>query len=71
MDSADNDFKLSDARIIPGTYLEETITIEGMDVKRLHTPGWVNGKSRVLKFIPYWSWGNRRSGDVLVWCKTN
>ena len=71
MDSADNDFTLSDAQIIPGTYLEETISIQGIQVKRLRVPGRVKDKKRTLKFIPYWSWGNRGDGDVLVWCKTD
>lgn len=69
MESADNDFPLSDARIIPGTYLEETISIGGMEVRRLLIPGRVKDKDTTLKYIPYWSWGNRGSGDVLVWCK--
>jgi len=69
MESADNDFNLSDARIIPGTYLEETIKILDVEVKRLYIPGCVNDKSQILKFIPYWSWGNRGDGDVQVWCK--
>jgi DUF1680 family protein len=70
MESADNNFNLSDARVIPGTYLEETTTILDIEVKRLHIPGIVKDKSQILKFIPYWSWGNRGDGDVQVWCKT-
>lgn len=69
MDSADNDFELAEAEITKETYVEETFTIEGMQVKRLHIPGRVRGKEQTLKFIPYWSWGNRGYGDVLVWCK--
>jgi len=71
MDSADNDFTLSDAEVISNTYLEETITIRGIEVKRIHIPGRVKGEKKTLKFIPYWSWGNRGTGDVLVWCKTS
>jgi uncharacterized protein len=70
MESADNEFQLSDARIVPGAHVEETISIGGMEVKRLHIPGRVKDKDTILKFIPFWSWANRGSGDVLVWCKT-
>lgn len=70
MESADNHFDLSDVRVIPGTYLEETTTILDIEVKRIHVPGIVKDKSQTLKFIPYWSWGNRGNGDVQVWCKT-
>ena len=69
MESADNPFDLSDARIIPGTYLEETLIIKDIEVKRLHIPGNIKGECQILKFIPYWSWGNRGDGDVQVWCK--
>jgi DUF1680 family protein len=69
METADNDFPLPEARVIPGTYLEETTKINGIEVIRLHIPGQVKDKSTTLKFIPYWSWGNRSEGDVTVWCK--
>ena len=69
MESADNDFTLLDAQVIQGTYLEERITIAGLEVVRLHIPGKVEERNVTLKFVPYWSWGNR-GGDVLVWCKT-
>jgi DUF1680 family protein len=69
METADNDAPLSEARVIPGTYLEETTQINGIEVKRLYIPGRVNDKSSTLQFIPYWSWGNRGEGDVLVWCQ--
>jgi len=71
METVDNDFPLSEARVIPGTYLEETIFIQDIEVKRLHIPGKVGDEYKTLEFIPYWSWGNREDGDVLVWCKTN
>lgn len=71
METTDNDFVLSDARVIPGTYLKENIFIGDLEVKRLHIPGMVGGEHRTLKFVPYWSWGNRGDADVLVWCKTN
>jgi DUF1680 family protein len=69
MDSADNDFELTEAEITQLSYVEETIYIEGIEVKRLNIPGRVRGEERTLKFTPYWSWGNRGPGDVLVWCK--
>ena len=70
METTDNDFTLSDARVIPGTYLEETISINGMECKRLHIPGKLKGEGQTLKFIPYWSWGNRGTSDVLVWVES-
>jgi len=69
MDSADNDFELTEAEIEQQTCVEETFSIEGMQLKRIHIPGRVGKKERTLKFIPYWSWANRGYGDVLVWCK--
>lgn len=70
METADNDFVLSDARVIAETYLEETIFIRDFEIKRLHVPGMVAGEYKTLKFVPYWCWGNRRDADVLVWCKS-
>jgi uncharacterized protein len=70
LDSADNDFNLCDVQVISGTYLEETITISGIEIQRLHIPGKVGEEQKTLKFVPYWSWGNRGMGDVLVWCKS-
>jgi DUF1680 family protein len=70
MDSADNDFIFADAKVIPGAYLEESIQIGGFEVPRIYIPGQVNDQEKALKFIPYWSWGNRGYGDVLVWCET-
>jgi uncharacterized protein len=70
MESIDNDFELSDARVIPEQYLDEPITIGGMECRRIHVPGQVRGETKMLKFVPYWSWGNRGDSDVLVWCKT-
>jgi DUF1680 family protein len=69
METADNDFPLSDVRIKPETYLEETISIQGLEVQRIHIPGQVRMETTTLKFIPYWSWGNRGEGDVKVWIK--
>lgn len=71
MDSADNDFKLTDATVIPDAYVEEHISIGGIEVIRLHIPGKLKDEETTLKFIPYWSWGNRGYGDVSVWCKTD
>jgi DUF1680 family protein len=70
METADNDFPLSEAHIIPGTYLEEQIEIGGIQLIRIHIPGTLGTSKQTLKFIPYWSWGNRGTGDVQVWCKT-
>ena len=71
MKAIDNDFSLSDTRIIQGTYFEETIFIEDIEIKRLHIREKMEDESKTLKFIPYWSWGNRDDGAVLMWCKTN
>jgi DUF1680 family protein len=69
MDSADNDFDITEAEITDEQSLEEDFNIAGMQVKRLHIPGRVSGKEETLKFIPYWSWGNRGPSDVVVWVK--
>jgi DUF1680 family protein len=69
MDSADNDYDFTEAEITHEEFLEEDFTIAEMQVKRAHIPGRVRGKDQTLKFIPYWSWGNRGPSDVLVWVK--
>ena len=70
LDSADNDYNFEDVRVIPSTYVEEPFSIGGIEVARLHIPGMVRERRQTLEFIPYWCWGNRSHGDVLVWCKT-
>jgi uncharacterized protein len=69
LESADNNVPLSDVEITHNLYLEEDITIQNIPVKRIHIPGKWGDKNITLKFIPYWSWGNRSEGDVQVWCK--
>jgi uncharacterized protein len=67
METTDNNFDLSDAQLEGPGYLEEVISIGGIDCKRLYLRGIVKGERRILRFIPYWSWGNRESSNVLVW----
>lgn len=70
METADNNFVLSDACLDRPGHLEEIISINGIDCKRIYLRGKLDGKPRILKFIPYWSWGNRENSDVLVWVKS-
>ena len=55
MKTIDNDFSLSDTRVIQGTYFEETIFIEDIEIKRLHIREKMEDEFKTLKFISYWS----------------
>ena len=45
------------------------VTQEGWDVNQLYSEQKITSEQKMLTFIPYPYWGNRKTGEMLVWVK--